>query len=74
MLKLRMFSLTNVGSLTFAKTKAELSQEMIDEVVVAGTTILYIMLMRMNNPLHLVGAAFAKPGKVSAEGDGAKIK
>ncbi|KNG45972.1 hypothetical protein DDE82_007490 [Stemphylium lycopersici] len=39
-----------------------------DEIVVTGLTLLYVMTTRMNNPFHLLGAAFARPGKVEEEG------
>ena len=46
-----------------------MGREVVDEVVVTGITLLYAMMARMNNPLKLVGAVFAKPGRVDGEGD-----
>ena len=37
-----------------------------DEILVTGMTLLYVMMVRMNNPLSLLGAAFAKTGPVEA--------
>ncbi|KAJ4364534.1 hypothetical protein N0V83_009129 [Neocucurbitaria cava] len=62
-----IWAIKQVGNFYFEKTKEELSDEERDEVVVTGVTILYIMMTRMNNPLHLVGAAFAKTGKVEGQ-------
>lgn len=40
-----------------------------DEVVITGLTLLYVMMTRMNNPLHLLGSVFSKPGKVEGKGE-----
>ena len=61
------WALKQVGNFYFEKSAAELPKEVRDEIVVIGLTILYVMTTRMNNPLHLLGATFAKAGKV--EGD-----
>ena len=53
-----------VGNFYFDKTEEEVSESLRDEVVITGLTLLYVMTTRMNNPIHLLGAAFAKPGKV----------
>jgi hypothetical protein len=60
------WALTEVGNFYFMKPKEELSPDMIEEAVFTGLTVLYMMAVRMNNPLNLVGAAFAKPGKVDS--------
>lgn len=58
------WALKQVGNFYFEKNAADLSKEACDEVVVTGLTIMYVMMTRMNNPLHLLGATFAKAGKV----------
>lgn len=63
------WAMVQVGNIYFEKSKKEVSEAMRDEVVVTGLTILYVMMTRMNNPLHLLGAAFAKPGRVDGEGE-----
>jgi hypothetical protein len=62
------WALKQVGNFHFEKSAAELPKEVRDEVVVTGLTILYVMTTRMNNPLHLLGAAFAKAGRVEDDG------
>ncbi|KAL6704920.1 hypothetical protein ACN47E_007465 [Coniothyrium glycines] len=57
------WAVKEVGNLYFEKSREALGQELLDEVVVTGVTILYIMMTRINNPLNLVGAVFAKTGK-----------
>lgn len=64
-----IWALKQVGNIYFEKSKADISVEVRDEVVVTGVTLLYVMMTRMNNPLHLLGAAFAKPGKVEGHGE-----
>lgn len=61
------WALKQVGNFHFEQSAATLSREVRDEVVTVGLTIFYVMYVRMNNPLHLLGAAFAKAGPV--EGD-----
>jgi len=63
-LSVNWWALKQVGNFYFEKSAAEVSKEVRDEVVVTGLTILYVMMTRMNNPLHLLGATFAKAGKV----------
>ncbi|KAH6868494.1 hypothetical protein BKA58DRAFT_440941 [Alternaria rosae] len=63
-----LWAMKQVGNFYFEKTGEEVTEALRDEVVVTGLTLLYLMMTRMNNPMHLLGAAFAKPGKV--EGDG----
>ncbi|KAJ4310561.1 hypothetical protein N0V94_008379 [Neodidymelliopsis sp. IMI 364377] len=58
------WALKQVGNFYFEKSAAEVSKEVRDEIVVTGLTVLYVMATRMNNPLHLLGATFAKAGKV----------
>jgi hypothetical protein len=58
------WALKQVGNFYFEKSAAEISKGVRDEIVVTGLTILYVMATRMNNPLHLLGATFAKAGKV----------
>jgi hypothetical protein len=62
------WALTEVGNFHFEKSGAEVSKEVRDEIVVIGLTIFYVMAARMNNPLHLLGATFAKAGKVEDDG------
>jgi hypothetical protein len=82
-----LWALKQVGNFYFEKSAAEVSRELREEVVVTGLTILYVMMTRMNNPLHLLGATFAKAGKVDNDattaegveleerrGDGSKTK
>lgn len=60
-----VWALKEVGNIYFEKSKEEISEEVRDEVVITGLTLFYVMMTRMNNPLNLLGAAFAKPGKVT---------
>ena len=72
-----IWALKQVGNFHFDKSAAEVSRAVRDEVVVMGLTLFYVMAVRMNNPLHLLGSAFAKPGKVGEEGvemEGRKTK
>ncbi|KAF1936721.1 hypothetical protein EJ02DRAFT_358472 [Clathrospora elynae] len=66
------WSLKQVGNFHFEKSKGEVTEEVRDEVVVTGITMLYIMMVRMQNPLQLLGAVFAKPGKVEDDGSSAE--
>ncbi|KAH7359794.1 hypothetical protein BKA66DRAFT_445125 [Pyrenochaeta sp. MPI-SDFR-AT-0127] len=59
-----LWAIKQVGNFHFEKSKKEISEALRDEIVVTGITLLYIMMTRINNPLNLLGAAFAKPGKV----------
>ncbi|KAJ4335556.1 hypothetical protein N0V95_008870 [Ascochyta clinopodiicola] len=63
-----LWALKEVGNFHFEKSAAEVSKEVRDEIVVIGLTIFYVMAVRMNNPLHLLGATFAKAGKVEDDG------
>jgi hypothetical protein len=67
------WALKQVGNFHFEKSKEAVTAEVRDEIVVTGLTLLYIMSARMNNPLHLLGAAFAKPGKVES-GQGVELE
>lgn len=58
------WALKQVGNFYFEQDAAALSKEIRDEIVTVGLTIVYVMMTRMNNPLHLLGATFAKAGKV----------
>lgn len=58
------WALKQVGNFHFEQSAAMLSKDVRDEVVTAGLTIFYVMATRMNNPLHLLGATFAKAGKI----------
>jgi hypothetical protein len=58
------WALKAVGKFRFEKSAENLTDYQRDEVVITGLTVLYTMTSRMNNPLALIGAAFAKPGKV----------
>ncbi|KAI4643381.1 uncharacterized protein J4E78_009850 [Alternaria triticimaculans] len=63
-----LWAMKQVGNFYFENAEDKVTETLRDEVVVTGLTLLYLMMTRMNNPIHLLGAAFAKPGKV--EGDG----
>jgi hypothetical protein len=65
-----LWALKQVGNFYFEKRENGVPESLRDEVVITGLTLLYVMTTRMNNPVHLLGAAFAKPGK--AEGGGAQ--
>jgi hypothetical protein len=63
------WALKAVGKFRFERSGETLTDDQRDEVVITGLTLMYMMTSRVNNPLALVGAAFAKPGKVEgAEG------
>jgi len=62
-----LWKLVEVGNLYFERSADRLTVDQRDEIVVTALTIFYIMYTRMNNPLSLLGMAFAKPGKVDAE-------
>jgi hypothetical protein len=59
-----LWAVKQVGNFHFEKSAGGVSREARDEIVVTGLTLLYVMMVRMNNPLHLLGSVFAKPGKV----------
>lgn len=61
------WALKEVGNIYFEKSKQDLRKEEIDEVVITGLTLLYVMTNRMNNPFNLIGAMIAKPGKVKGD-------
>lgn len=63
------WALKQVGNFHFDKSADEVTKEARDEIVVTGLTLLYVMTTRMNNPLHLLGSVFAKPGRVEHEKD-----
>jgi hypothetical protein len=73
-LSANLWDLKEVGNFYFEGTKEEVSKEMRDEVVVTGLTLLYVMMVRMNNPLHLLGSVFAKPGRVDDGKDGEGVE
>ncbi|USP82237.1 uncharacterized protein yc1106_09511 [Curvularia clavata] len=58
------WAIKQVGNIYFEKPREMISQEVLDELVVTGMTIVYIMMTRTNNPFNIVGAVFAKTGKV----------
>ncbi|KAJ4381425.1 hypothetical protein N0V86_003776 [Didymella sp. IMI 355093] len=58
------WAIKQVGNFYFEQSAAALPKEVRDEIVTVGLTIFYVMATRMNNPLHLLGATFAKAGKV----------
>ena len=62
-----LWALKNVGNFYFEKSAADIPGVLRDEVVVIGLTLLYTMTSRINNPVQLVGAVFAKPGKAERE-------
>jgi hypothetical protein len=69
-----LWALVQTANFYFEKRAEEISKEMRDEVVVTGTTIVYLMTVRANNPLHLLGAAFAKPGKVGESSEEVELE
>jgi hypothetical protein len=74
-LSANLWGLKQIGNFYFQGSEEDVTKEMRDEVVVTGLTILYVMMVRMNNPLHLLGSVFAKPGRVDGvEGEDAKDK
>lgn len=56
-----LWALKKLGKIEFMGPKAH-DRAFQEEIMVAGTTLAYCMIMRINNPLSLLGAAFAKPG------------
>jgi hypothetical protein len=62
-----LWALKEVGNIYFEAPASKLSKEAMDEIVVTGTSILYVMMVRMNNPLHLLGSVFSKPGRVDGK-------
>lgn len=68
-LSVNWWAIKQVGNFHFEKPKERVSRDLRDEVVVTGLTVLYTMTTRMNNPLQLLGAALAKPGKVEGGQD-----
>ena len=68
-----LWAMKQVGNFYFEETEEEVTAALRDEVVVTGLTLLYLIMTRMNNPIHLLGAAFAKPGKVEGDGNGGAI-
>jgi hypothetical protein len=65
-LGMNMWGLKTVASFEFESGEG-VSEAVRDEVVVTGLTLAYIMSVRISNPLNLVGAAFAKTGKVEED-------
>ncbi len=59
-----IWAVKEVGNFYFEKPADQITDAARDEILITGTTLLYTMVTRMNNPLNLVGAAFAKTGKV----------
>ena len=68
-----IWALKEVGNFHFEKPKDEISDAVRDEIIIAGMTIFYVMVVRMNNPLNLLGAAFAKTGKVEGSQRGTEL-
>ncbi|KAJ5307605.1 hypothetical protein N7476_008261 [Penicillium atrosanguineum] len=56
-----IWALKQLGKIEFMGPKAH-DRVFQEEIMVAGTTLAYCMIMRVNNPLALLGSAFAKPG------------
>ncbi|KAJ5684466.1 uncharacterized protein N7477_000811 [Penicillium maclennaniae] len=56
-----IWALKKLGKIEFMGPKAH-DRAFQEEIMVAGTTLAYCMIMRVNNPLSLLGSAFAKPG------------
>jgi hypothetical protein len=62
-----LWAVKQVGNFYFEKSAGGVKREARDEIVVTGLTLLYVMMVRMNNPLHLLGSVFAKPGRVGGD-------
>ncbi|KAJ6131385.1 hypothetical protein N7523_001845 [Penicillium sp. IBT 18751x] len=56
-----IWALKKLGKIEFMGPKAH-DRAFQEEIMVAGTTLAYCMIMRVNNPLSLLGSALAKPG------------
>ena len=56
-----LWALKKLGKIEFMGPKAH-DRAFQEEIMVAGTTLAYTMIMRVNNPLSLLGSASAKPG------------
>jgi len=69
-----LWALKNVGNFYFEKSAEDIPDGLRDEVVVVGLTLLYTMTSRINNPVQLVGAVFAKPGKAEREEDQTELE
>lgn len=68
------WAVKQVGNFHFEKSKDAVTREARDEIVVTGITLLYVMVTRINNPLNLLGAAFAKPGRVDGKGESVELE
>lgn len=56
-----IWRMVKLGKIQFMGPKAD-SQALREELIVAGLTLVYHMMVRMQNILGLVGAVFASPG------------
>lgn len=68
------WAVKQVGNFYFEQSATILSKEARDEIVTIGLTILYVMTTRMNNPIHLLGATFAKAGKIENDGSAGGVE
>lgn len=65
---LNSWALKQIGTMEFGRV---VSEEQRDEVVITGLTVLYVMGMRLINPLQIFGLVFASTGvKGLKEGEG----
>ncbi|QDS67907.1 hypothetical protein FKW77_008413 [Venturia effusa] len=62
----RIWGVRRLGTVEFLGERGGV-KEWREEVVVMAVSLLYLMIFRMNNPLNLVGAVFAKTGKGRAK-------
>lgn len=60
---LNIWGLKKIAQIEFQTAAGSVTEEMRDEIVVTGITLIYIMSIRINNPLSLVGSAIAHPNR-----------
>ncbi|KIW59503.1 hypothetical protein PV05_03947 [Exophiala xenobiotica] len=64
-LSVNIWAIRKLGGFEFMGPKAD-SRELREEIIVTGLTLFYLMFLRANNILSLVGAVFARPGPLEA--------
>lgn len=69
-----LWALKEVGNFHFTQSAGEISKAARDEIVVVGITLFYVMYVRMNNPLNLLGSIFGKAEKVGTNGEGMEMQ
>jgi len=57
-----IWNVSKIGFIEFTKPRSELSEELIEEMVVTGLTVSTTMMFRTANILNLFGAIFSTPG------------